>query len=140
MTPGRECVLRDGPFQGDTAEVDLPLPEHIRVWMCGSCNDTHWGDEEEDWPPRAARYTLLTSEEEPALYVHDGTGVPGDQGEYPEQETPTEERELVPVGPGEVAPTLPWGPEGIFRYGPGTVYVNGEPLGTVVSIEIGGEL
>jgi hypothetical protein len=127
----RNCVLRDGPFQGDEAEQDEPLDEHVRIWWCGPCNETHWASEAEEWPRRAARYTLLTSEEDPAVYVHDGTGVPDDRGEMPEQETPEHERELVPAGP------LPWGPESALLYrGPATVFIDGVPIGTAVSIEL----
>ena len=66
MTSAERYQVRlvGGPFEGDAAEIDGPLPPNIWVTSCPRCG-THWYDK----PGDGARYRQEEVEENLAVYI-----------------------------------------------------------------------
>lgn len=102
-----DVVLKGGPYCGTPAECFGALPEHIRVWTCSECRTVHMVEEASrsscERPGSAARYALVSSSEDPALYVYDGVGGGGPQSTYEQTSGPARiirrdrDREPVPA-------------------------------------------
>lgn len=83
--------LVGGPFEGDAAEIDGPLPPKIWVTSCPRCH-THWYDQ----PGAGALYRKDEVEDNMAVYIFTDESLSGDSGAAREGKGRTK-RELTKV-------------------------------------------